>query len=231
MTSFEYACFISYRNSRKREDGLLSVFAKQLSDALERTLDTHLYEDIARQDNDYMVFLDDNIIETGDFMAKTMGDALCKSICSIVLFTRNYLGGSFWCASELHGMLKVERHRLDTMQVKPAEMGFILPILFKRDIKDMPKALRQRAFEKDFTKFTLAVKDITEHEEFVEIIEALAEKIAAIQAAILEKNTDICGHCMDFSLHDVETDEGRSEIIQFVADLRRDQYTPEQPFS
>lgn len=49
--------------------------------------------------------------------------------------------------------------------------------------------------------------------------------------AILEKNTDICGHCMDFSLHDIETDEGRSEIIQFVEQLKSGQYTPEQPFS
>ena len=50
MTHFGYACFVSYRNSRE-EDGLISAFARELANALEKYLDGYLYEDISQSQN------------------------------------------------------------------------------------------------------------------------------------------------------------------------------------
>lgn len=229
MTKFEYACFISYRNSRDPE-GLLSAFSRQLCDALERTLDTYLYEDISRDEYRGMVFLDENVITTGDFIAPVMGKALCKSVCWLVVFTRNYLGGSMWCASELCGMFHLEEKRFISLGVNNPDFSFIIPILFKGEVSDMPDEIKRRAFEKDFKRFTLAVKDITQHPEFVESVELLADKIAKIQRTVLDCNVNICSDCHQFTLHDVNNLAGIEEVTKFVERVKK-QTAPVQPFS
>lgn len=229
MTKFEYACFISYRNSRHIE-GLLSEFSRQLCDALERTLDTYLYDDISRDDHPDMVFLDENVIKTGDFISPLMGKALCKSICWLVIFTRNYLGGSLWCASELQGMFHLEEKRFQSLGLANPDFSFIVPILFKGDENDMPDEIKRRAFEKDFKRFTLAVKDITQHPEFVEAVELLADKIAKVQRAVLDCNVNICGDCHNFILHDVNQVASKQEVALFVQQIKK-QAAPQQPFS
>jgi len=117
MNQFEYACFISYRNSRHIE-GLISNFARELAIALEQYLDAHLIEDIGKTDNDHTVFLDSRIIKYGDFLPATLGQSLSKSLCWIVVFTPNYLSGSLWCASELCTMLVLEKERFQRLNLE-----------------------------------------------------------------------------------------------------------------
>ena len=223
MTHFGYACFVSYRNSRE-EDGLISAFARELANALEKYLDAYLYEDISRIENQHMVFLDEKIIETGDFLPTELGQGLCKSICWIAVFTRNYLGGSLWCASELHGMIALQENRETLLNLKKPEHRFILPILLRGQSSDLPEVFGNHIFTDKFKKFNLASKNIYEHEGFIPHIEDLAALIAEKQKLILEKcreNTvDLLHVLKDFVLKDINNPIEKAEIAAFIDSIK-----------
>jgi hypothetical protein len=223
MSKFEYACFVSYRNSRQI-DGLISTFARELRNALEKYLDAYLYEDISKIENPDMVFLDENIIETGDFLPKELGQGLSKSICWICIFTRSYLGGSLWCASELHGMVHLQGKREELLQFTKDEHRFILPILLRGDSSDLPNILSNHIFTDKFKKFTLASKNIYENEGFVDHIDAMAALIAQKQKILIEKcaenKIDLLDIHKDFVLKDVYKPNEKAEIETFVNSLK-----------
>jgi hypothetical protein len=189
MTEFQYACFVSYRNSRQI-DGIISSFARELSNALEKYLDAYLHYDISRKENKDMVFFDERIIKTGDFLPHVLGQGLCKSACWISILIPNYLGGSLWCASELHGMLHLQGERAKILQINAHEHRFILPILLRGDASDLPSVFRSQIFATALPKFTLAKKNIYESEEFIPFIEDLAETIAKKHKLLVDKCTE-----------------------------------------
>lgn len=224
MTNFEYAVFISYRNSRFKENGLLSYFARQLNEALERIIDAYLYEDIGRENNNFMVFLDEKIIQGGDWIVREVSEGLCKSVCWVLVFTRNYLGGSLFCASELKGMIELQNHRKRQMNNALGE-SLIIPVLIRGDWGDMPNALKGIAMKSDFRRFTLAVKNLAEQPEFTEQLEFLADWIAQRQQTQCIKSSelgvDLCGNYATFRIEDVYTETGRQNVENFIKDLKK----------
>lgn len=223
MTTFEYAAFISYRNSRQRDNGLLSTFARELAIALGRVVDAYLYEDIGQTRNSPLVFLDENIIKSGDWIVPEISEGLFRSVCWIVLYSRNYLGGSLFCASELKGMIELSKSRSTTLG--NLKNNLIIPVLFRGDDSDMPQALKRIAYNADFRRFSLASKNIAELDEFTQQIEDIAELIAQRQKEQCEKSRsipiDLCQDYHQFRVEDVSTKIGKRRVAKFINQLKK----------
>jgi len=234
MTKFEYACFISYRNSRLT-DGLISSFARELAFALEQYLDAHLIDDIQKNDNNYMVFLDKHVIKSGDFLPNLLGQGLCKSMCWIIVYTPNYLRGALWCASELNTMLRLQEERIKRLSVGKQSKPFIIPIMLRGSQEDVPTGLRNYIANQDFRKYLLSHTNIGRHELWAPIIDELASIIAERQRLIRkheEKRVNLCENCNDCAVVDVTVEDGYKEIESFLQSmLDTSAPKPEMPLS
>jgi TIR domain len=221
MTIFEYACFVSYRNSRK-VDGLISSFALELTHALEQYLDAHLVDDISQYDNEHLVFLDRRILDEGDFLPPALGQGLAKSLCWIVVFTPNYLGGALWCASELHTMLELETARFSQLELNHSNKSFVIPLVLRGKDADIPKRLRTLVFSQDFRKFLLSDQNIGSITSWAEKVDELASYIAERQRLIKDNNkkgVDLCADWEQCSLIDVTTPKGIATIKSFIESI------------
>lgn len=222
MTTFEYALFVSYRHSRQEQNGLVSAFARELTDALERIIDTYLFEDIGRERNTHQVFLDEKVIPGGNWIIREISEGLYRSVCWVFIFTRNYLGGSLYCASELKGMTDIQRHRRNALG-PGFQTNLIIPVLLRGDVGDMPPALQGIAVKSDFRRFSLAAKNIAEHPDFVTQIEELAEWIAQRQKEQCDKSknlqVNLCKDHQAFSIEDVNTAAGKNNVTEFIQSL------------
>jgi hypothetical protein len=162
MTPLEYACFISYRNSREVLRPL-NDFAAALKNEIADVVEYYLENSDIQDTNGRIVFLDQEVFHNFEFDAIRLGQGLCKSIVWIVLYTRNYFSGSLWCASELEGMMRLEKERLACIgQSANPDFGFISPIRLTGDEAEMPPALRKyKRHLLDFSSFFLR-KNFTE---------------------------------------------------------------------
>ena len=83
MSGFQHSCFISYRHGDPNDEfDALNNFAQQVRDALASELKAQLNKP---------VFFDIERLKGGYFLNATIGESLCKSVCMIVIFVRDYL--------------------------------------------------------------------------------------------------------------------------------------------
>ena len=225
MLKFKYACFISYRNS-KAEAGENTVFAEQLYEAIRDRVDNLLYEDLDDPEN-HQVFLDKKVMGSGEFINNVLGQALCQSICWLVIFTRGYLRGSLWCASELEAMFKLEQQRFQTLQLTNPVNSFIIPILFRGDKSDLPDALQNLTFETKLARFSLAHNrntTITNDAELEPEIAKLIDEIVLREKMVRDCEVlgeSLCDDCHNFTVVNVLHQDGLQKIQNFVQDLKK----------
>lgn len=229
MVPLEYACFISYRNSREVK-GRLNDFAATLKTEIANAVDAYLPDSSIQDAEGRIAFLDQDVFNNFAFDSARLGQGLCTSIVWIVLYTRNYLGGSLWCASELEGMMRLEKERLACIgQSANPDFGFIAPIRLTGDEAEMPPALRKyKRHLLDFSSFFLR-KNFTEDNDFRDKLRVLLDNIGRVQQVVLDRNADICAGCNSFVLVDVTEDEGKAIIETFVENLKAKQ--PPQPIN
>lgn len=229
MVPLEYACFISYRNSREVK-GRLNDFAAALKTEIANAVDAYLPDSSIQDAEGQIVFLDRDVFNNFAFDPQQLGQGLCKSIVWVVLYTRNYLSGSLWCASELHGMMKLEEDRLACIeQSNNPDFGFIAPIRLTGDEAEMPEALRKyKRHLLDFSGFFLR-KNFTEDDDFADKLRTLLDNIGRVQQVVLDKDADICAGCNSFALVDVTQEEGKADIEAFVENLKAKR--PPQPIN
>ncbi|MBL7795270.1 MAG: toll/interleukin-1 receptor domain-containing protein [Saprospiraceae bacterium] len=178
-----------------------------------------------RDANGHCIFLDQHIFSNYDFDPVELGQGLCKSICWLVLFSRNYLSGSLWCASELDGMLRLEEKRLQNLGLnRNLDLGFVVPVLLAGDPENLPPSLANRKHHLvDLKKFFLRPSFATDN-DFADLLTDMLDKIGRVQEVVLSKKLDICSDCGTFRLSDVGQIDGRMEIENFVKSL-----VPPQP--
>jgi len=227
MNKFEYTCFISYRNGFNVQDHL-NTFTKKIAEIISGTIQGFLVESDARDTKGRIVFLDQDVFGNNDFRIEALSKGLCKSICWIVMFTRDYTGGSLWCASELEGMTRLEKERLEKIKLEGnPDMGFVVPVLLAGDISDMPDFLqKQKKHIIDLRRLFLR-KKFEDENEFTDLLTELLDKIGRVQTVVLEKNVNLCEDCVTFRLVDVSSPKGKEQIVDFVKTLK----TPPQPTS
>ncbi|MEO6760571.1 MAG: toll/interleukin-1 receptor domain-containing protein, partial [Saprospiraceae bacterium] len=119
MSKFLYGGFVSYRHGDpEQEDDDLTSFANQVKDAFVSELRTQGLE----------VFFDIERMKGGYILNPVLGASLCKSVCMIVIFVRDYMSLTKpYCAAELWTMLQCEQERFQKLGIDPtkAQKGHI----------------------------------------------------------------------------------------------------------
>lgn len=225
MTKFDYVCFISYRNAYEVE-GHLTRFTRTLAEEISDKAEAYLPDSVVRDTQGRNIFLDQYAFPNYVFNVATLSQGLCKSIVWIVLYSRNYLSGSLWCASELHGMSSLEALRLQLLNASAnPDFGFVVPVIITGTKEEMPPFLKKNKHHiVDLSKIYIR-KGFPDADEFTDALTGLLDKIGRVQQAIIDGNVDICCDCVNFSLKDINQEAEKSVVENFVVALK----TPPQP--
>ncbi|MEL6944256.1 MAG: toll/interleukin-1 receptor domain-containing protein [Bacteroidota bacterium] len=136
--NFEYACFISYRHLKGDMKSFVDKFYDRLSEKLSFVVQ-----------NDELIFLDRNRMEVGDIVDEEIADALSKSCCMIVIYTKNYLSEDHpYCARELATMLNLESQRRKALG-QPS-LSLIIPVVISGEQGELPSVISDRKYSTDF---------------------------------------------------------------------------------
>lgn len=207
---FQHSCFISYRNGSRND--LLDTFATQIHEALHSELESQLDE--------MTVFLDREVLEGGQVLHIKVGGALCRSICMVIIFTRNYLSEKkLFCAAELYAMLQCEESRFEKIKQDNFENGLIITIALRNSDK-IPDILRERLFY-DFSKYTLSEAPIKANPNYNSQIQKIANYIAERYDEMKKNEAELCEPCKDFTLPDIFSKLGKSLMADFVNKHRK----------
>lgn len=144
-SSFRYACFISYRSPQGNALGRFAVDNLRVALSQELELRTGLG-----------VYLDDDRLQGGELIESSITDALCKSVCMLLVYWNNYFDKSRpYCAREYRAMEELERIRQSYLSRASASPppGLIIPVVIRGE-RSMPSFLRARKCW-DFQSFFL----------------------------------------------------------------------------
>src|SRR5690349_8199636 len=96
---FKYSCFVSYCHGK---EDLVKTFIRELKTALKQYLDAYLDEE---------VYIDEDRLQGGDFYNEKLAEAICQSVCMIVVYTPKYERHPY-CLREYAAMEELELKRL-----------------------------------------------------------------------------------------------------------------------
>jgi hypothetical protein len=118
---FRYACFISYRHGQL--PGIQQLY-------------TAFEEELAQQIGLYLpnlgVYLDRSRLRGGDFFNQELANALCSSVCMVMLFNPSYFDPIHtYCAREYRAMLALEQARFALLPNNLPQKGLIIPIVVR----------------------------------------------------------------------------------------------------
>lgn len=186
---FQYSCFISYRRG---QHNLIQRFIQELVRALQSHLEPYF---------DQEVFVDESGLQGGDFFDESLGQALCRSVCMILVFTPKYFSRRHtFCAREYMAMKRLEEKRLRAIgPVDDHRHGFIIPIVF-RGAEYLPEEIKERRQFYDFSPYTLVQPEIAENENYVADIEEIAHRIYALYSKCMTSLEDPVSECKEFTL-------------------------------
>lgn len=194
--SAKYSCFVSHAHGDKR---LLAAFKQQFQRALEAELEAFFsHKDL---------WIDSAQIGVGDCIETALLDAICSSVCMLVIFVPIY-AQSEWCLRELATAQKVESIRLQRLKnCLPADKGLILPVVLRGDEQDIPECFKSRKWA-DFTRYGLASRNLTRYGKLVTEIELIARYVHTVHREMLRL---------------------RNAGIDVVAESRLEQLEPAEP--
>jgi hypothetical protein len=209
--AFKYACFISYRHGQR---ATAEVLVDDLYRILAGELSLWLNED---------VFLDRERLRGGDFYNEALSNALCQSVCMIVLFTPIYFDSEYsYCAREYLAMEMLERKRLSLLGNLPvSEHGLIIPVVC-RGKELLPEAIKQRRHFFDFEKYYLGNKKLPHRGKYLYEVQEIARYIRARYEELTALADDPTINCTAFRLPD------EAEVRTWVESMRgaRARYAP-----
>ena len=183
MPQFQYSCFISYSHG---EEELVKGFVAQFKAALKGELETLI---------DRKAFIDEDI-PVGAIWEPKLAQALCHSVCMVLIYTPIY-GQKDFCRREFEAMQQVEAWR-QSLLPGAEPLGLIIPVVM-RGFQRLPPPLGPRQAV-DFSKFTLADVQINHHPCFAEQVRKVAERIEAHFLQLQDLEDKACEHCQGFAL-------------------------------
>ena len=201
----------------------MSTFAAQIERALEAELSLLL--------DDYSalpVFKDDRKIEVSDLIDPVIAEAVCTSVCMIIIYTPNYLSKQKrYCASELEGMLRLEAQRKHTIGANAAKSGLIFTIVLRKgnETNGVPKILNERQTINDFTDFASYSTEIQRDPKLGKKISDIAQKIKQ-HCDLFLAHPECCATCDQFELLNIEDD--KDKLDDFITKIQDGEaYKPE----
>lgn len=188
-----YSCFISYCHGQEE---LTLKFIDQLTSAIKGYLEPFLDEE---------VFIDNERLNPGNKHAEVLADAICQSLCMIVVYSPRYERHAY-CLREFEAMREVEKKRKAILGKKSLRgRSLIIPIIFRTRIDgEIPTELKEENTYCDFSKFTTASTDITQNSEYVAEIERIAKTIVQHYNELENAEYDLSNCCKDFELPNEE---------------------------
>ncbi len=191
---FRYSCFISYRaGNRQRDNRYIFEVTEGLRDDLSAELELLLEEDVSS------VYLDRSRLQGGDFFDRQMQQALCESVCMIVLFTPTYFSTNYtYCAREFKAMLTLETDRFRHLGTKSnPRRGLIIPIVLRREDR-LPRSIREKRQYYDFEEFLQNEKRIRKPRKYYEDVRQIADYVFERYHDLTAKPGDPCAECDEF---------------------------------
>jgi len=185
---FKHACFVSYVHG---QHDLVNSFITQLTTALSNELEAWL---------DEQIYIDRDRLEPGDKHETRLAQAICESICLLVVYSPRYERHEY-CMREFAAMQRVEARRLALLGPAAQGRGFIIPILLRGGDR-VPKEIREHIHFVDFSRFTLATPDIARNPDYIEPVARIAKVIFEHAEAFRERALDPCAACTEFRLAD-----------------------------
>lgn len=169
-----------------------------------RSIITQLYEALSSELEVYFgdkkVFVDWKRLQGGDFYNEALSQALCQSVCMIVVFLPIYFDDEHtFCAREYKAMEYLENHRLNLLNPDEKQHGLIIPIVF-RGLDDLPTDIKAKRHYHNFTNY-LSVNNMCNEREYLKIISDIALYIYNRYKTLKENlHIDHCAYCNNFKL-------------------------------
>ena len=185
-TGFKYACFISYSHG---EQELVKGFIDQFKAALKAYLEPWMEEE---------VYVDVDRLKAGFKYNKALAQAICQSVCMVVVYSPVYERRAY-CGREYEAMERLETMRLARLAGPGVAKGLIIPVVL-RGFAQLPERIQCSRQALDFSKFTLATKEMSRNPDFVAHIEEIATQIHTHFNAFSAAGNDLCEGCQAFIL-------------------------------
>jgi hypothetical protein len=186
---FEHACFISYRHYEQSQ--LAERFILDLASALRNELSLMMEEDL---------FVDRERMRGGTFFNPALANALCKSVCMIVVYTPTYFSWAHtYCAREYRAMEKLEEVRLSRLKdQRGREAGLIIPIIL-RGQESLPAIIRSKRHWYTFERFALSTREIARNRQFEDRVREIASVIYARKSTLAPLADELTCDCHSFA--------------------------------
>ena len=183
---FEYSCFISYRNAKQP---LGEAFVDELEAALSSELELLTNKP---------VYVDKSRLQGGDRFNPALQEALCKSVCMLMVYTPMYFDPcGTYCAREYRAMVRLEQERFEMLgDAVDATHGLIIPVVF-RGRKFLPKEISDHRHYHDFSDFLLIGEQMARHPTYAPQIKEIAAYIHD-RCTALEQLADMYNDCTEF---------------------------------
>ncbi|GEM_PF-1544838 len=213
MSKFQYGGFVSYRHGDPDDPyDALNSFAKQVKEALASELKT--------QGKD--VYFDLERMKGGFVLNPVLGSSVCKSVCMIVIFVRDYLSlDKPYCAAELWTMLQCEQERFQKLGIDPAtaQRGHIVTLAY-RNPDLVPDILKKRIFY-DFSGHTAADLPLRLNKDYAKVFVEIATYIADLYDEIEHQEAAICKDCDQRTMPDLDDPVANMPVLDFIRQHRK----------
>lgn len=149
----------------------MTRFVDQLVDSLRSSIEPYM---------DLKVFIDEERLRPGYLYNEALAEAICQSLCMIAVFVPKYLDHDY-CRRELHAMRQVEDRRRAALGSAARHQGFVIPVILRGDIADLPTKIKGHVHCCDFSGFTTAARRLARTGECVRKIDDIAKFIYELQ--------------------------------------------------
>jgi TIR domain len=202
--SFTYSCFISYRHPEDEEDELTATFVQDLKVALKSYISPWMEQG---------VYFDKDRSFPGYRLKDGMAQALCESVCLIVVYTPKYFSKKHtYCAREYSFMKQLDNERRKHLTDKTRSL--IIPVAF-RGADYIPAELKDEVLYCDFSAYALGQTAIRKNRKYVQDLNKIAKHIYKIYLELEAVNPHPCESCQNIPL----PDDTNPEFQQWLSDM------------
>ncbi len=212
---FKYSCFISYRHV---QFSLGKKFMEQFLEGLKENIELEMGKEME-------VYIDRERLNGGHLLNETLSEAICQSVCMIVIYTPPYFNpkDGTYCAREYLAMKKLEEERLQILG--SVQQGFIIPVVIK-GADSLPLEIKSRRIYYDFEDYFLELPEDIHKSKFNSDIVKIARSVRQVYERWQLLGADPCEGCEEHAIPEEE------ETIRWVTQEVRPvaQSTPPLPF-
>ncbi len=145
--------------------------------------------------------MDSERLKPGYEYNEELARAICESVCMIVVYSPRYERHEY-CLREYTAMERLEEKRKALLKGGGHGRRFIITIVFGGDMNKLPERIKGCAHCSDFSRFTLASRDISRNPDFLTEIEKICKVIYELYQMFepLRQRLDGEIDCTKFSL-------------------------------